>query len=111
MRQIVTTDLDGAVLRCPCGLDQSDHAHPIAVRTIRGDETSTTTVHGTRITHASPRGRGVRIELVFDSECGHRFALTLQFHKGVTTIEAPPHDGGAAMTSRRGPFLATIWRD
>lgn len=111
MRVIVTTDLDGSVLQCPCGGEQSQLVHPIAVRTNRGGEISTTTAHGTRITTAAPRGRGVHVELVFDAECGHRFSLALQFHKGATTLAATPHDGGAAMTSRRGPFLAAIWRD
>lgn len=111
MQYIVTTDLDGAALKCPCAGDRSEYVHPIAVRTHRGIEVSTTTVHGTRITNASPRGRGAHIELVLDAECGHRFSLTLSFRKGVTTVKASSHDDGEAMTSRRGPFLATIWRD
>lgn len=111
MRTIVSTALDGAVLCCPCGRDQSDRVHPIAVRTNRGGEIVTVTAHGPKITNARPRGRGVHVELVFDVECGHRLVVAMQFHKGVTTFEAPPHDGGEAMTSRRGPFLSTIWRD
>jgi hypothetical protein len=111
VRQIVTTDLDGAALKCPCGLDQSDHVHPIAVRVNRGCEITSFTTHGTKITTGSPRGRGVCVELAFDGECGHRFIVVLSFHKGETILEAPPHDGGAAMASRRSPFLATIWRD
>ena len=99
------------VLRCPCGGERSDRVHPVSISVNRGGEVTTVTAHGTRITNAAPSGRGVGVQITLDSEDGHRFALSLQFHKGATIFALTPHDNSEAMRTRRSPFLATIWRD
>jgi hypothetical protein len=110
VRSIVTTDIDGLSLQCPCKGERSDRLHPVAVRVHRGSEDTTITSFGTKVTPARPRSSGVHIDVVLDGECGHRIHFLLKFHQGFTIVEASPHDDGEAMNSRRAPFLSVIWR-
>lgn len=94
-----------AYLSCPVAGCGSENHHIQAVAVNRGGEV--VLIEGdeaprTFITH--PTGRGSSVWIEFLGECGHRWALHFQFHKGAV-FYAPEVRGEI------DDWPATFWRD
>lgn len=90
----------------PRGDRVDDHAHPIQVRVNRGGKITSVTKAGTITADGDPYGRGVVIDIRFQTEDGKLFTHRYQFHKGDTYLEVIENGEAPAETP-----IATIWRD
>jgi hypothetical protein len=79
--------------------------HPVEVRVNAGGSITTIDHGGTRMEAGNASGRGVRIEIEFESEQGDGFEIAFQFHKGETEATIRP-----VYKRDEGP-TPTIWRD
>lgn len=72
--------MEEVIMRCPYCESQGVHLQSVEVN--RGGEITMIELQGTKVRAGEAAGRGVRMEMIFWCEVGHKWRQSLQFHKG-----------------------------